>query len=323
MTRYQYVARLIPIRKQLEVVDPTKAGSSNVRRDLFRPRTQAPRPGRRPPRPRHHQGRRMARHAPRPPRLADRHVPPRSRQQRRRRRPRPHPSGTPVSVGFSPDVTAEFGESGIRRHLVAKLNEVASSGAASPPTEAHRSPTGWHSRNEPNTQAPRRATSSSTAATTPPTGRTGARRPVGPAQTMTGRSRRRRKPPGATSRGGWGNAHQRRRAAIAPIVNAGKATCARCNEPIHQGEEWHLDHNDTRDGYLGVAHAACNLREERTRPTASVARPLRPAALPLVTTLVRRPARRHDQLLRRTKPPDLPRQRRMAAAGMKGRTTRE
>ena len=78
---------------------------------------------------------------------------------------------------------------------------------------------------------------------------------------MTGRSRRRRKPPGATSRGGWGNAHQRRRAAIAPLVNAGKATCARCLEPIHQGEEWHLDHNDTRDGYLGVSHAACNLRD--------------------------------------------------------------
>ncbi len=33
--------------------------------------------------------------------------------------------GTPVSVGFNPDVTAEFGESGIRRHLVAKLNEVS------------------------------------------------------------------------------------------------------------------------------------------------------------------------------------------------------
>ena len=71
--------------------------------------------------------------------------------------------------------------------------------------------------------------------------------------------KRRRKPPGATTRGGWGAAHQRRRAAIAPIVNAGKATCARCGEPIHAGEEWHLDHNDARDGYLGVSHASCNL----------------------------------------------------------------
>ena len=72
---------------------------------------------------------------------------------------------------------------------------------------------------------------------------------------------RRRKPPGATTRGGWGNHHQRRRAAIAPLVNAGTATCARCHEPIHAGEEWHLDHNDARDGYLGVSHATCNLRD--------------------------------------------------------------
>lgn len=72
---------------------------------------------------------------------------------------------------------------------------------------------------------------------------------------------RRRKPPGATTRGGWGNHHQRRRAAIAPLVNAGKATCARCHEPIHAGDEWHLDHNDARDLYLGVSHATCNLRD--------------------------------------------------------------
>ena len=73
-------------------------------------------------------------------------------------------------------------------------------------------------------------------------------------------ARRRRKPLGATTNGGWGHRHQQRRAAIAPFVNADKATCARCHEPIHAGEEWHLDHNDTRDGYLGVSHATCNLR---------------------------------------------------------------
>jgi hypothetical protein len=77
---------------------------------------------------------------------------------------------------------------------------------------------------------------------------------------MNGRSRR-RKPPGATTRGGWGHVHQRRRAAIAPLVNAGKATCCRCHQPIQPGDDWHLDHNDTRDGYLGVSHASCNLRD--------------------------------------------------------------
>jgi hypothetical protein len=56
-----------------------------------------------------------------------------------------------------------------------------------------------------------------------------------------------------------GNHHQRGRAAIAPDVNAGKATCARRHEPINAGEEWHLDHDDSRSGYLGPSHARCNL----------------------------------------------------------------
>ena len=72
--------------------------------------------------------------------------------------------------------------------------------------------------------------------------------------------RRPRKPSGSTTRGGWGHQHQRRRASLAPYVNRGKATCARCHEPIHPGEQWHLDHNDSRDGYLGVSHATCNLK---------------------------------------------------------------
>ena len=72
---------------------------------------------------------------------------------------------------------------------------------------------------------------------------------------------RTRKPPGATTRGGWGKNHQRRRAALVPYVNTGKATCCRCNEPIDPGDDWHLDHNDARDGYLGVSHATCNLRD--------------------------------------------------------------
>ena len=79
---------------------------------------------------------------------------------------------------------------------------------------------------------------------------------------------RRRRPPGATTRGGWGHYHQRRRAVIAPLVNGGNATCCRCHEPIHAGEPWHLDHNDTRDGYLGVLHAFnAPSAMERIRPT--------------------------------------------------------
>jgi len=70
---------------------------------------------------------------------------------------------------------------------------------------------------------------------------------------------RRRKPPCATSRGGWGHDHQRRRAAIAPIVRAGKATCARCGDPIHPEDDRHLDHNAERNGYLGPSHARCSL----------------------------------------------------------------
>ena len=55
-----------------------------------------------------------------------------------------------------------------------------------------------------------------------------------------------------------GHEHQRRRAAIAPLVNAGKATCCRCHEPSHAGEDWPLDHSADRNGYLGRAHARCN-----------------------------------------------------------------
>jgi hypothetical protein len=52
--------------------------------------------------------------------------------------------------------------------------------------------------------------------------------------------------------------HRRLRRQLAPIVAAGKATCARCRLPIAPGEAWHLDHTDAGDGYLGPSHAACN-----------------------------------------------------------------
>jgi hypothetical protein len=59
---------------------------------------------------------------------------------------------------------------------------------------------------------------------------------------------------------GYGSVHYARRRQVAPLVNAGKAVCSRCGRPISPRELWHLDHADDRQGYLGVAHAYCNLR---------------------------------------------------------------
>ena len=59
---------------------------------------------------------------------------------------------------------------------------------------------------------------------------------------------------------GYGFAHRARRRALAPVVASGKAVCARCLEPIVPGDEWHLDHSDTQQGYVGVLHALCDLR---------------------------------------------------------------
>ena len=44
------------------------------------------------------------------------------------------------------------------------------------------------------------------------------------------------------------------------MIASGNAVCARCLEPIDPGAEWHLDHSDSRQGYIGVSHALCNLR---------------------------------------------------------------
>ncbi|HEX7429712.1 MAG TPA: hypothetical protein VF328_23045, partial [Mycobacterium sp.] len=64
-----------------------------------------------------------------------------------------------------------------------------------------------------------------------------------------------RQPSGSTTARGYGTAHQKLRARIAPQVAAGQATCARCGQPIHPAERWHLDHHDLdRSRYLGVSH---------------------------------------------------------------------
>jgi hypothetical protein len=59
---------------------------------------------------------------------------------------------------------------------------------------------------------------------------------------------------------GYTNGHVARRRQLAPLVATGKVACCRCGELIKPGEAWHLDHRDDRRGYLGAAHATCNLR---------------------------------------------------------------
>ena len=59
---------------------------------------------------------------------------------------------------------------------------------------------------------------------------------------------------------GYTNAHVARRKQLAPLVATGQVNCFRCGEPIGPGQRWHLDHRDDRRGYLGAAHAVCNLR---------------------------------------------------------------
>ena len=59
---------------------------------------------------------------------------------------------------------------------------------------------------------------------------------------------------------GYGSTHDARRRQVKPLVDSGNAVCSRCGNPISPREQWHLDHTDDRQGYLGVAHAYCNLR---------------------------------------------------------------
>lgn len=61
--------------------------------------------------------------------------------------------------------------------------------------------------------------------------------------------------PSTTQRGyGWQHQQLRRRL----IAEWGNRPCVRCGEPIEQGQPVDLDHRDDRQGYNGLAHAACN-----------------------------------------------------------------
>lgn len=63
----------------------------------------------------------------------------------------------------------------------------------------------------------------------------------------------------SSAKRGYGRAHQRARARLAPLVATGTVVCARCGELIGAGEDWDLGHDDNdRLRYSGPEHARCN-----------------------------------------------------------------
>jgi len=62
----------------------------------------------------------------------------------------------------------------------------------------------------------------------------------------------------SSAKRGYGAKHRKLRDALLP--QAYGQPCVRCGYPMLPGQTLHLDHNDTRTGYLGFAHAHCNVR---------------------------------------------------------------
>lgn len=63
-----------------------------------------------------------------------------------------------------------------------------------------------------------------------------------------------------TTERGYGHAHQQERKAWAKeLKKVGVLPCARCGQPIYDGDEWDLGHTDDRSAYTGPEHSrACN-----------------------------------------------------------------
>lgn len=57
---------------------------------------------------------------------------------------------------------------------------------------------------------------------------------------------------------GYGAAHKAERRRWKPIVDAGRAVCVRCSQPIAAGSPWDLGHSDDRASWTGPEHASCN-----------------------------------------------------------------
>lgn len=64
--------------------------------------------------------------------------------------------------------------------------------------------------------------------------------------------------PNANARG-YDAAHRQERAKWQLIISKTGWPCSRCEGRIQPNDDWHLDHTDDRDGYLGPSHARCNL----------------------------------------------------------------
>jgi hypothetical protein len=65
---------------------------------------------------------------------------------------------------------------------------------------------------------------------------------------------------GRTTALGYGWDHQKRRQVVKQLLASQPLPCTRCPDLVYGWQKWHLDHAEDRSGYLGVAHAACNLR---------------------------------------------------------------
>lgn len=71
---------------------------------------------------------------------------------------------------------------------------------------------------------------------------------------------------GNTTQRGYGTEHQALRRSLKPIVEAGQATCWRCQRRIGPGEPWDLGHDDEdRTRYRGPEHVGCNRRTATRR----------------------------------------------------------
>lgn len=72
----------------------------------------------------------------------------------------------------------------------------------------------------------------------------------------------------STTDRGYNAAHKARRKREAKNVEAGKAICWRCTQPIGPEEPWDLGHDDNdRTKYMGPEHVRCNRATKGHRTT--------------------------------------------------------